>query len=118
MHGPADPAGLFEARLNPRFKLRHWRRGGAPRSLTASAIVASCEEREVQPIGDAAFMSADIVNSFPALVMIGDNFANDVDVLPPREAINSNRPPLVASLKDLERYFGKVVSHDALKAVA
>lgn len=99
MHGPADSAGLFEARLNPRFKLRHWRRGGAPRSLTASAIVASCEEREVQPIGDAAFISAGIINSFLAPVMIQDNFATGVDVLPPRKATNFNRPPLAASLK-------------------
>jgi nicotinamidase-related amidase len=51
---------------------------------------------------------------------IQDAFAHGFDVLLPREATNSNRPHLAAaSLEDIERYFGKVVSLDeALKALA
>jgi nicotinamidase-related amidase len=51
---------------------------------------------------------------------IQDAFANGFDVLLPREATNSNRPHLAAaSLEDIDRYFGKVVSlHDALKVLA
>lgn len=49
--------------------------------------------------------------------MIGD-FANGFDVLLSCIAIDSNRPPLAVPLKDLERYFGKVVSPGALKAIA
>jgi len=40
-----------------------------------------------------------------------DAFANGFDVVVPREATNSNRPHLAeASLEDIERYFGAVVS--------
>lgn len=51
---------------------------------------------------------------------IQDAFAHGFEVLLPREATNSNRPHLAAaSLEDIERYFGKVVSLDeALKALA
>ncbi|HLH50146.1 MAG TPA: isochorismatase family cysteine hydrolase [Roseiarcus sp.] len=50
---------------------------------------------------------------------IQDAFAHGFEVLLPREATNSNRPHLAAaSLEDIERYFGKVVSLDeALKAL-
>ena len=42
-----------------------------------------------------------------------DAFANGFDVIVPREATNSNRPHLAAaSLEDIERYFGAVVSLD------
>jgi nicotinamidase-related amidase len=46
-----------------------------------------------------------------------DAFANGFEPIVPREATNSNRPHLaVASLEDIERYMGKVVSlGDALK---
>ncbi|HLJ70974.1 MAG TPA: isochorismatase family cysteine hydrolase [Roseiarcus sp.] len=51
---------------------------------------------------------------------IQDAFAHGFEVLLPREATNSNRPHLAAaSLEDIDRYFGKVVSLDeALKALA
>ncbi len=51
---------------------------------------------------------------------IQDAFANGFEVLLPREATNSNRPHLAAaSLEDVERYFGRVVTLDeALKALA
>jgi nicotinamidase-related amidase len=40
-----------------------------------------------------------------------DAFANGFDVIVPREATNSNRPHLAeASLEDIDRYFGRVVS--------
>ena len=40
-----------------------------------------------------------------------DAFANGFDVVVPREATNSNRPNLAAaSLEDIERYFGDIVS--------
>jgi maleamate amidohydrolase len=40
-----------------------------------------------------------------------DAFANGFDVVIPREATNSNRPHLAAaSLEDMDRYIGKVVS--------
>lgn len=43
-----------------------------------------------------------------------DAFANGFDVVVPREATNSNRPHLAAaSLEDIERYIGSVVSLDA-----
>src|SRR5208283_1739796 len=42
-----------------------------------------------------------------------DAFAHGFDVIVPREATNSNRPHLAAaSLEDIERYFGAVVSLD------
>jgi maleamate amidohydrolase len=42
-----------------------------------------------------------------------DAFANGFDVVIPREATNSNRPHLAeASLEDIDRYIGKVVSLD------
>jgi hypothetical protein len=47
-----------------------------------------------------------------------EDFADGFDVRLSCAAIDFNRQPLAASLKDFERYFGKVVSHDALKAVA
>jgi nicotinamidase-related amidase len=44
---------------------------------------------------------------------VQDAFANGFDVVVPREATNSNRPHLAeASLEDIERYFGEVVSLD------
>ncbi len=43
-----------------------------------------------------------------------DAFANGFDVVVPREATNSNRPHLAAaSLEDIDRYIGTVVSLDA-----
>jgi nicotinamidase-related amidase len=43
-----------------------------------------------------------------------DAFANGFDVVIPREATNSNRPHLAAaSLEDVDRYIGKVVSLEA-----
>ncbi|MFZ2109332.1 MAG: isochorismatase family cysteine hydrolase [Roseiarcus sp.] len=43
-----------------------------------------------------------------------DAFANGFDVAVPLEATNSNRPHLAAaSLEDIDRYIGKVVSLDA-----
>jgi nicotinamidase-related amidase len=43
-----------------------------------------------------------------------DAFANGFDVVVPREATNSNRPHLAAaSLEDIDRYIGKVVSLEA-----
>ena len=43
-----------------------------------------------------------------------DAFANGFDVVVPREATNSNRPHLAAaSLEDIERYLGSVVSLDS-----
>jgi maleamate amidohydrolase len=43
-----------------------------------------------------------------------DAFANGFDVVVPREATNSNRPHLAAaSLEDMDRYIGKVVSLEA-----
>jgi nicotinamidase-related amidase len=49
-----------------------------------------------------------------------DAFANGFDVVVPREATNSNRPHLAAaSLEDIDRYIGKVVSlEDALGMLA
>jgi nicotinamidase-related amidase len=49
-----------------------------------------------------------------------DGFANGFDVVVPREATNSNRPHLAeASLEDIDRYIGKVVSlEDALGMLA
>jgi len=45
---------------------------------------------------------------------VQDAFANGFSVVVPREATNSNRPHLAAaSLEDIERYFGEVVSLDA-----
>ncbi|HEY1941388.1 MAG TPA: isochorismatase family cysteine hydrolase [Roseiarcus sp.] len=42
---------------------------------------------------------------------VQDAFANGFDAVVPREATNSNRPHLAAaSLEDIERYFGSVVS--------
>ncbi len=42
---------------------------------------------------------------------VQDAFANGFDPVVPREATNSNRPHLAAaSLEDIERYFGSVVS--------
>jgi nicotinamidase-related amidase len=44
---------------------------------------------------------------------IQDAFAAGYEVLLPREATNSNRPHLAeASLEDVDRYFGRVVSLD------
>jgi maleamate amidohydrolase len=44
---------------------------------------------------------------------VQDAFANGFDVVVPREAANSNRPHLAeASLEDIQRYFGDVVSLD------
>ncbi|WP_158818564.1 cysteine hydrolase family protein [Methylocapsa sp. S129] len=43
-----------------------------------------------------------------------DAFASGFDVVVPREATNSNRPHLAeASLEDIDRYIGKVISLDA-----
>jgi nicotinamidase-related amidase len=49
-----------------------------------------------------------------------DAFANGFDVVIPREATNSNRPHLAAaSLEDIDRYIGKVVSlEEALDMLA
>jgi maleamate amidohydrolase len=45
---------------------------------------------------------------------VQDAFANGFDPVVPREATNSNRPHLAAaSLEDIERYFGSVVSLEA-----
>ena len=45
---------------------------------------------------------------------VQDAFANGFDAVVPREATNSNRPHLAeASLEDIERYIGSVVSLDA-----
>jgi maleamate amidohydrolase len=45
---------------------------------------------------------------------VQDAFANGFSVVVPREATNSNRPHLAAaSLEDIARYFGEVVSLDA-----
>ncbi|MBV8439154.1 MAG: cysteine hydrolase [Hyphomicrobiales bacterium] len=45
---------------------------------------------------------------------VQDAFANGFSVVVPREATNSNRPHLAAaSLEDIERYFGDVVTLDA-----
>jgi nicotinamidase-related amidase len=45
---------------------------------------------------------------------VQDAFANGFAVIVPKEATNSNRPHLAAaSLEDIERYFGVVVSLDA-----
>ena len=42
---------------------------------------------------------------------VQDAFASGFEVIVPREATNSNRPHLAeASLEDIERYFGKVVT--------
>jgi maleamate amidohydrolase len=51
---------------------------------------------------------------------VQDAFAHGFDVVVPREATNSNRPHLAAaSLEDIERYFGSVVSLDrALEMLA
>jgi maleamate amidohydrolase len=51
---------------------------------------------------------------------VQDAFANGFSVVVPREATNSNRPHLeAASLEDIERYFGDVVSLDtALEMLA
>ena len=51
---------------------------------------------------------------------VQDAFANGFDAVVPREATNSNRPHLAAaSLEDIERYFGSVVSlEDALEMLA
>ena len=47
---------------------------------------------------------------------IQDAFAAGFEVLLPREATNSNRPHLAeASLEDIDRYFGRVVSLDQAK---
>jgi maleamate amidohydrolase len=44
---------------------------------------------------------------------VQDAFANGFDAVVPREATNSNRPHLAdASLEDIQRYFGEVVSLD------
>jgi maleamate amidohydrolase len=44
---------------------------------------------------------------------VQDAFANGFDAVVPREATNSNRPHLAeASLEDIQRYFGDVVSLD------
>lgn len=49
---------------------------------------------------------------------IQDAFANGFEPILPREATNSNRPHLAAaSLEDIERYFGRVVSLDEALAV-
>ena len=51
---------------------------------------------------------------------VQDAFANGFDAVVPREATNSNRPHLAeASLEDIERYIGSVVSLDeALEMLA
>jgi maleamate amidohydrolase len=51
---------------------------------------------------------------------VQDAFANGFSVVVPREATNSNRPHLAAaSLEDIERYFGDVVTLDtALEMLA
>jgi len=47
-----------------------------------------------------------------------DAFASGFDVVVPREATNSNRPHLAeASLEDIDRYIGKVVSLEAALAM-
>jgi maleamate amidohydrolase len=44
---------------------------------------------------------------------VQDAFANGFDAVVPREATNSNRPHLAeASLEDIQRYFGEVVTLD------
>lgn len=49
---------------------------------------------------------------------VQDAFANGFEPIVPREATNSNRPHLAAaSLEDIERYFGRVVSIDEALAV-
>lgn len=51
---------------------------------------------------------------------VQDAFANGFEVIVPREATNSNRPHLAeASLEDIDRYFGKVVTlNEAIAALA
>jgi maleamate amidohydrolase len=114
-HLSGDPDAAFFAGFEPsgpREIVCHKRRYSA---FFATDLALFLHEQRIERV-----VVAGVKTNVCIRATVQDAFANGFSVVVPREATNSNRPHLAAaSLEDIERYFGDVVTLDtALEMLA
>ena len=84
------------------------------RPLLASVTAGLIAARRCVIVSIERVVVAGVKTNVCIRATVQDAFANGFSVIVPKEATNSNRAHLAAaSLEDIERYFGEVVSLDA-----
>ena len=104
--------GSFDAEIFPRFAPTHAREIVVPKRRF-SAFFATDLALLLREHGIGSVVLAGCKTNVCIRATAQDAFANGFSVIVVREATNSNRPHLAeASLEDIERYMGRVVSLD------